>query len=69
VRFSSPWPAAKDAGLQWVRARKMREWAPLSRIIRCLIGPLILIAVASRAWVFGRDAVQRPGQPRRMRAF
>jgi membrane protein len=58
VRFSSLWPAAKDAGLQWVAHKDARMGAALSYYSVFSIGPLILIAVAIAGLVFGREAVQ-----------
>jgi membrane protein len=58
VSFGSIWPAAKDAGLQWLTHKDARTGAALSYYSVFSIGPLILIAVAIAGLVFGREAVQ-----------
>jgi membrane protein len=58
VSIGSIWPAAKDAGLQWVAHKDARIGAALSYYSVFSIGPLILIAVAIAGLVFGREAVQ-----------
>jgi membrane protein len=58
VSFGSIWPAAKDAGLQWVAHKDARMGAALSYYSVFSIGPLIVIAVAVAGFVFGREAVQ-----------
>jgi membrane protein len=58
VSFGSIWPAAKDAGLQWVAHKDARTGAALSYYSVFSIGPVILIAVAIAGLVFGREAVQ-----------
>jgi membrane protein len=56
--LGSIWPAAKDAGMQWLAHKDARTGAALSYYSVFSIGPLILIAVAVAGLVFGREAVQ-----------
>jgi len=58
VSFGSIWPAAKDAGTQWLAHKDARTGAALSYYSVFSIGPLILIAVSIAGLVFGREAVQ-----------
>jgi membrane protein len=58
VNFGSIWPAAKDAGVEWLAHKDARIGAALAYYSVFSIGPLILIAVAIAGLVFGREAVQ-----------